>query len=79
VCVHADDVCVLLCELEDALGGVLQQLTGALEEQADFGVRMRRTDVLHDPLTAAHILGDFHCRRPEYVGTDPGSGAIAPR
>jgi hypothetical protein len=50
-------------ELEDALGRVVQQLTGALEEQAEFGLRMRGADVFHDLLPAAHILGDLHCRR----------------
>lgn len=50
-------------EVQDTLVGVRQQLPGTLEQHTELGLRMRRTDVLHDPLTAPNVLGDLHCRR----------------
>jgi hypothetical protein len=46
------------------LGRIFKQLTGALQQNAELGLRLRRADMLHDPLTAAHIFGDLDRRRP---------------
>ena len=54
----------LHAEVQGPLGGVGQQLAGVLEQHPKFGFRVRRPDVLHDPLTAPELLGDLHRRRP---------------
>lgn len=53
----------LHAEVKDALGGVRQQLPGMLEQHAELGLGMRRTDVLQDPLTAPDVLGNLYCYR----------------
>jgi hypothetical protein len=61
-------------EVEDCLGRVIQQLAGPLQQHAQLGLGMRRTDVSDDPLPAADVLGDLHRRGARGRAHTPDEG-----
>ena len=51
-------------QVEDTLGGILEQRPGLLHQQPQLGLGVSRADMLDDPLPPLGVLSELNGRRP---------------